>query len=94
MLSSIYWDCVVSDSGVVTHNCFGQVVGPFISFQTYMSFNPAEGDVKGEGLTYIWKVLNTGAEDRSEELRMILFKLVTECCNASQMNIKWVHRPD
>jgi hypothetical protein len=44
LLSSIYWDCVVSYGGVVTRNCLGQVVCHQISFQTYVSFDPVEGD--------------------------------------------------
>ena len=43
LLSSIYWNRVVSDGSVVARS-YGQVVSPLISFQTYVSFDQVEGD--------------------------------------------------
>ena len=44
LLSSIYWNRVLSGGSLVVRSYFGQVVSPVISFQTYVSFDPVEGD--------------------------------------------------
>ena len=44
LLSSIYWNRVVSDGSVVARSYFGQLLSPLISFQTYVSFDPVVGD--------------------------------------------------
>jgi hypothetical protein len=44
LFSSIYWNFAVGDGGTVSHNCFGQIACPLVSFQTHVSFDPVEGD--------------------------------------------------
>ena len=47
LLSSTDWDFVIHDGSIVVRNCFGQLVCPLVSFQTYVSFDPVEGDRGG-----------------------------------------------
>ena len=44
LLFTICWNCVVSNGSIVARGYFGQVVCPLIAFQSYVFFDPVEGD--------------------------------------------------